>query len=145
VLNDIESYIHTYPKTSISIALACVILLVLLRGCFVVAADRQERYVNLALLGMGLALGWIAGISLSPVTAAEGAMFREYGSAVAAFGSGYLVGKADRLVSRLFDPDLYGKGQNVFRAASVAVVFLVTMAVIFILRTNSMIEHNPPS
>jgi hypothetical protein len=74
----------------------------------------------------------------------QGKIFREYGSAIAAFGSGYLLGKADKLVARLFDPDLYGTDGNIFRAASVAVAFLVTTAVIFVVRTNASPEHNAP-
>jgi hypothetical protein len=141
----LSEYIVSFPKTSISIACGFIILFVFLRGCFIVATDRQEKYVNLAFLGFGLVLGWIAGAFISPVTSAEGKIFDQYGAAVASFGTGYLLAKTDKLVTYVFDPDRYKTNVNIFRSVSVAVAFLVTMAVIFIVRTNASPIHNEGS
>lgn len=94
---------------------------------------------------IGMALGWAAGILLAPYEEEKG-QFRRLSKAVAAFVSGYLVGKVDRIFDLLLEKT--DKGARILepvvqRPLWIALIcFLVTTVVVFVARTYWQVEED---
>ena len=87
---------------ALSFAGALVLTLVFL-SLRIVEKD-EDKWTNLAVIVLGLSVGWLLGIFISPY-AGEAAHFKELGAAVAAFLSGYIISKADGAVTKLLSAD----------------------------------------
>lgn len=57
----------------------------------------QQAWLSLLIWFLGGILGWISGIFLSPITSTQRDLFRDYGKAITAFISGFVLAKLDRL------------------------------------------------
>ncbi len=63
-----------------------------------------ERFLDLALLNLGVACGWILGVYASPGTDAEAARFSRLSTVVSSFLTGFVLSKSDDFLKWLADP-----------------------------------------
>jgi uncharacterized membrane protein len=102
--------------------LALVAISILLRG------NLQDAYLNLALLVLGLIIGWVLGILSAPYTKKEESQFAAYAKAASVFASGYLLAKIDSLATKILSPDVLTKPIAAFRfIAFIAAVLLAAL------------------
>jgi hypothetical protein len=89
-----------------------------------------ERAQNVLVALFGLAVGWLVGIALCPLTKDEGALFAGYASAVSAFVTGYAAGKVDDLVKYLLYPQNFTR-KRALHGLLFLVTFVVALIVVF--------------
>jgi hypothetical protein len=97
----------------------------------VIAELWAQAYMNLALLILGAASGWLVGIVVSPYTKAEETTFSTYTKAFTAFASGYAVAKIDKTVEAIFAPDFLLEPLAGFRVIAFVSSFLLSMLITF--------------
>jgi hypothetical protein len=66
--------------------------------------DSRECFLDICLLNLGVACGWLLGIYVSPDTQAEAERFTRLGTAVGSFLTGYVLSKSDKLLEWVFVP-----------------------------------------
>jgi hypothetical protein len=96
--------------------------------------DRTATPLNIAVIVIGYAFGWLLGIVTSPYTTKESDRFTKYSGAVAVFASGYLVSKADKALETLVDPAFILESVHGFRAISFATALVLGLIVTFAFR-----------
>lgn len=101
---------------------------------FFVGDTSVATAINLTVIVFGASAGWVIGIVVSPYSSTEQARFTALSKAVAAFGSGYLVGKVDNLIEKLLDPALALETVHGFRILAGLSAFLLSMLVTFVYR-----------
>ena len=115
-------------KSAGTCASAAALLLSLVALSFLIRQTLQDAYLSLALLVLGLTIGWILGVLSAPYTKKEETQFAAYAKAVSVFISGYLLGKIDRLATDILSPEILLKPLAAFRAvAFVAAVLLAAL------------------
>ncbi|HME24739.1 MAG TPA: hypothetical protein VKI44_25990 [Acetobacteraceae bacterium] len=99
--------------------------------------DRQDIYINLAFILVGVASGWVLGIFLAPYTDIEKSQFTELAKGISIFASGYLVGKIDPLLTYALNPQVLRRTSRiiVFRAVVLTTSMLVTMIIVYVFRS----------
>jgi hypothetical protein len=90
--------------------------------------------LNLAILSLGVSVGWLLGILISPYDRKEATKFYLLTKAVGVFASGYIVGKIDALVGKLFNPDFVLDSIHGFRMIVFFTAAIVVMLFTFIYR-----------
>lgn len=113
---------------------ATVLLAVLCALAFMTGGPKPTVEMNFAVLTLGASLGWIIGIIVSPYSTQEQTKFTALSKAVAAFASGYLVGKVDKLVEKLFDPAFALESVHGFRLLAFVSAFAIVMVLTFVYR-----------
>jgi len=88
-----------------STGIGSILLLVLVKLSFDMTTTPVETALNLAILVLGVACGWLLGILISPYSSAEHEEFSAYAKAFGVFASGYLVAKLDKVIEELFKPE----------------------------------------
>lgn len=101
---------------------------------FALGEDFKASALNLLIVVLGLALGWLLGILLSPYSGTEEKMFSEYAKAFGVFASGYLVGKVDKVIEELFQPDFILDSIHGFRVMAFVAALIIGLLVTFIFR-----------
>jgi hypothetical protein len=103
----------------------------------VVKDDAKDPFINLSVLALGWAVGWLIGALLSPYTGAEKTRFAEYAGAVSVFVSGYAIGKIDRLITHILTPTNFFSVTKItgFRILAFCVAVIVTMITTFVFRS----------
>lgn len=86
----------------------------------------------------GAAIGWIAGILVSPYNAAEQSEFSEIAKLVYGFLTGYVVSKIDPLLTKIGTEG--GNGHMLVYAAYLLTSFLIAVAVTYITRSYWLSE-----
>jgi len=120
------------------LAIAGVVVLVL--GTLLVfltvrmSDTKQDRSVNLVILVLGVCVGWLLGILLSPYDAGEEQRFEQYAGAFSVFASGYLLGKVDRVIGHLLSPEVLLSPLVGFRVASFTCMTIFGMVLTFAIR-----------
>ncbi len=99
-----------------------------------VGDDFKASALNLLIVVLGLSLGWLLGILLSPYSGAEEKKFTEYAKAFSIFASGYLVGKVDKVIEALFQPDFILESVHGFRIMSFLAALIISLVMTFIFR-----------
>lgn len=102
--------------------------------CFVVSSEWSDRTISLAVIGTAVAIGWLVGVVISPYDPKEQKQFSQYAKAVAAFGSGYLAAKMDKLIEKVLSPALLSEAVSGFRFLSFVSVLIVCILITFIFR-----------
>lgn len=101
---------------------------------YMVGDDYKASALNLLIVILGLALGWLLGILLSPYSDVEEKKFTEYAKAFGVFASGYLVGKVDKVIEALFQPDFVLESVHGFRVMSFLAALIISLVLTFIFR-----------
>lgn len=65
-----------------------------------IGKEKQGRWHNFLIVGLGALIGWATGIMASPLDTEEGARFAKFGQLITAFSSGYLISKLDRFLEQ---------------------------------------------
>ena len=99
-----------------------------------VKKSESDVAINIGLLILGGAIGWVIGIFLTPYGEGQKAEFSEYASVIALFVSGYLVGKVDAAISHLFKPEYLFTQVAGFRLVTTFSSFLLGMLVTVVIR-----------
>jgi hypothetical protein len=99
-------------------------------GWVLANGDVKAFVLSTTVIIMGVALGWLFGIFISPI-GEEKDDFSKYGKAVSVFFSGYLVAKIDPVITQILSAgnlltDLVG-----FRLLSFVTSFVVAMLIAF--------------
>jgi hypothetical protein len=94
--------------------------------CFQIAPTPDDRYLNLAIFGASVIIGWLLGTLISAGTSREEAQFGKAAKAISAFASGYVLAKIDNVVNALLAPKALLESANLLPAfrliMSVAVI-----------------------
>jgi hypothetical protein len=113
---------------------------------FYVSEDKNGNFakivlvLNLAILALGFSVGWVIGIMISPYDNKETARFSALSKAVGVFASGYLVGKIDKLVEKILNPDFILDSVHGFRAISFITAVIVAMLITFVYRWYARVD-----
>ena len=111
---------------------------VLIVALFALAANyhinQTANSLNILVLILGLAVGWLLGIYFAPYSPKEEEQFNGYAKALGLFASGYLVGKIDKVIERLFDPDFIIDPTNGFRLLVFFSALLIGFIITFVFR-----------
>ena len=104
--------------------------------CLYVAATGTQPILQVLLCILGAALGWIAGILITPLNSKERKRFSEYAKAVAAFLSGYVIAKFD-VVAQASVIEMAKSNSELFftRSLVFSICFSVSMLFTFIGRS----------
>ena len=108
---------------------------------FCIGENMTVVVLNLAILALGFSVGWVIGILISPYDTEESKQFSLLTKAVGVFASGYLLGKIDKFVERLFDPDFVFNSIHWFRIIAFITTAIVAMLVTFIYRWYTTVEE----
>jgi hypothetical protein len=104
------------------------------------AQTPADRALNIMLIAIGCALGWIVGILVSPA-ANEKEKFKWFTkAAIGLFASGYAAGRADKLLDRLLDPSVSLSPLSAFRCTVFAVALMASATMVFVFRSYAL-EH----
>lgn len=90
--------------------------------------------LNLLIVVLGLSIGWLFGILLSPYSESEEKKFTNYAKAFGIFASGYLIGKVDKVLEELLKPDFILDSVHGFRVMAFAAAFVVGLVITFVFR-----------
>ena len=113
---------------------ACVAAVIIAAQCYfswVFASSKLDVFaLNVAVLLLGITLGWVFGIFISPI-GGEKDEFSQYGKAVSVFFSGYLLAKVDPVFTKLLAAESLFEDLAAFRILSFITSFLVAMLIAF--------------
>ena len=91
----------------------------------------QDVALNATIMILGTALGWLCGTAMTPFNAKELGNFTAFAKAASAFISGYLVGKIDKAVEKVFSPTFLAQPLAAFRVllftASIIIAMMLTI------------------
>jgi uncharacterized membrane protein len=90
--------------------------------------------INIVIVLLGVASGWLLGIMVSPYSLDEKENFNAYAKAFGVFASGYLVAKVDKVVEHMFSENFILDPSNGFRLVAFLVALLVALIVTFVFR-----------
>ncbi len=99
-------------------------------------------FLNITVIICGIALGWAAGILISPYDKEEKIQFGAITKAVSAFASGYLLAKIDPLVAKILDPAILASSLAMFRLMAFVASFLFGAIIAFVFRSYSLSTEN---
>ena len=123
-----------YWKVIGTLLTAGAILVTLIVLSFFVKEKEDDKWLNLATIVLGLCIGWMFGMYISPYGKGEELKFAEYATAVSAFVSGYLVAKIDGLITKLLSPEQVLQPVAGFRLIAGFSTLIVTMLVTYVVR-----------
>lgn len=89
---------------------------------------------------LGISLGWIMGIFLSPYNPDEHSKFSDYAKALSTFVSGYLLSKVDRLLDPAQVPAIMSDPQVVYRTMFFLACFFLTLVAVFLVRSYPVLK-----
>ncbi len=101
---------------------------------YAVGDNFKDSSLNLLIVVLGFAFGWLLGILLSPYSEKEEKKFTEYAKAFGVFASGYLVGKADKAIEALFRPEFILDSTHGFRVMSFMAAVIISLVFTFVFR-----------
>ncbi len=118
-------------QAKVTAAVAVVIIAAQCYFSWVFANSKLEVFaLNVAVLLLGVSLGWVFGIFISPI-GSEKDEFSQYGKAVSVFFSGYLLAKIDPVFTKLLAAESLFEDLAAFRLLSFVTSFLVAMLIAF--------------
>lgn len=92
-------------KLLVATAISGLLSVTIVALCFIVAPNKQAGAVSLLLGIVGLLIGWMVGVALTPYSQEEKYQFSTYTKAIGVFASGYVAAKIDRIFEYLASPD----------------------------------------
>ncbi|GAB3834925.1 hypothetical protein GCM10028821_30360 [Hymenobacter jeollabukensis] len=101
---------------------------------FKIKITPYDPYINIAILTLGVGIGWVLGTFASPDSPKEGERFTKLGTAVASFLSGYVLSKTDKAIDKFVNNEASLSLINSFRVIEFVVGLLAATMVTYILR-----------
>jgi hypothetical protein len=95
-----------HPSWKIAVAIVTPLLLLIGVLGWLIAPTKEEAYLNTAFVVTFCAIGWAAGMILSPDSSIEERKFTGRWKGISLFISGYLLSKIDPLVEALLKPEV---------------------------------------
>ena len=117
-----------------STAAALVLGITLFGLSFFVGQGTEVRALNLAVLVLGAATGWLVGVLVSPYNVREAQAFPKYAATVSAFASGYLVSKLDRVLEEILKPESLFSPIMGFRVIAGIAAFAIALLITYVYR-----------
>lgn len=106
------------------------------------STEPAQAAFSLLILVAGYAIGWLLGIVVSPYSKEEKDSFTEYAKALGAFASGWLVGKIDKVVEAIFQPDfLLKEPLNSFRIIAFGSALIIALVITFVFRMYASVKQ----
>lgn len=104
-------------KLLVATAISALLSIGIIALCFIVAPNRQSGAMALLIGIVGMLIGWMIAVALTPYSKEEKYQFSVYSKAIGVFASGYLVAKIDKVFEYLLDPNnIFASGsENGFR------------------------------
>jgi len=121
-------------KLLVTTGIIIPLVLILAFLCLRVKERENDVQINLVILILGGCVGWLLGILLSPYGSCEKEAFAEYAAIFGTFVSGYLIGKIDPFVGKVFSPDFLLQRIVAFRVTSFLSILLLSMLMTFAVR-----------
>jgi hypothetical protein len=118
---------------SISSGITLVVVGFLLFLSFKMFLNDDDAYLNIAIFMASSSVGWLLGTFNSPKNSKEKVIFGEYGKAVSAFISGYLVSKLDKLVEMILSPTTLQVPVASFRLVGSTSCFVTAMLITYVI------------
>jgi hypothetical protein len=104
---------------------------------------RQDVWLNVLLIMIGLLAGWVIGIVISPYGTREKEDFSVYTKAVTAFAGGYLVAKINDLVGAIFTTTFFSNNLAAFRFLVMLISTVGSVIITFYYRRYVVWEQWP--
>lgn len=99
-----REWIESGYKLAMATSAGAICYVLLIIGCLTVGKDAHEDTFLLLLALLGVLVGWIAAIGLSPYDHKERSVFGGYAQALGAVVSGFLLARFDRVITQALDP-----------------------------------------
>lgn len=123
-----------------STAAAFVLNLILIIACFFISENIQERSINISVLVLGLALGWLIGVLATPYKGKEEDRFIGYKQAISAFLGGYIISKADNTLAQILSWETLQDPVAGFRVIAFSASFLLAMLLTYVYRAYARVN-----
>ncbi len=121
-------------KLAGSAASAAIMGAAIVSASFIVAENTKTLALNLLIVVLGFAGGWLVGVLVSPYSESEGKKFTEYTKAFGVFASGYLIGKVDKVIEELLKPSFIVDFEHGFRAMAFLAALIIGLVTTFVFR-----------
>jgi D-alanyl-lipoteichoic acid acyltransferase DltB (MBOAT superfamily) len=106
---------------------------------FYIGDTTTIKVLSLSIIVLGISIGWVIGIIISPYDTSESKQFSIFAKTLATFISGYLIGKIDKFIEEIFKPSFLFDSVNGFRMIAFVSVLLISMLITFIYRTYARV------
>jgi hypothetical protein len=123
-----------HPKLKASTCCCVILLAALFILSFYVGDTATDFALNHTALVFGASTGWVTGIIVTPYTEKEKGQFTSLAKTVAAFSSGYLVGKIDPIMVALLEPEYVLDTVHGFRLIAGLSAFTLATTITFVYR-----------
>lgn len=111
-------------------------------ACRQISADTRGAWIAVIILTFGIACGWLAGTVSSPNASSEWARFSSFGKAIGTFLSGYVLSKADPLITQALTLSTWRTHEEAaFRVLVWVTGFVMSTMVTYAMRVSLL----PPS
>lgn len=101
----------------------------------VATQDKQEFVLNMLVLLLGCALGWVVGMFASPYTGRESTRFGAFIRAFGAFVSGYILGKLDFISEYFVNPQVVFSYGNEIRFLTFTIALISSFFLAYVYRS----------
>ena len=113
-------------KTIVSLFYFFITYPMLIWVAWLLSGGLNDKFAYSFLVGLaGMAVGHVLGFFASPYNQGEKTAFSDYGKAIAAFVTGFLLSKLDRLLEVVVDPENL-RPNSIYGAR--ALIFIIAMA-----------------
>ena len=111
----------------IATSVALLMFTVLAMAALYITTEPVVIPMNATIMILGLSLGWLCGTFMTPYNNRESEYVSSFTKAVSVFASGYLIGKADKLVEYILSPSFLINTLSAFRIMSFVASFVISL------------------
>ena len=123
---------------------AAILEIVLVRLCWIMSSSEQITAINLSILILSTAIGWLLAVVATPYDKQEQTRFETYTKAVGVFISGFALAKLDRVIDLLISPDNLNNPLSVFRWMAFTSGLIIAFIIVFSFRQYTRIDEDTP-
>ena len=135
-----------HPSWRIAVGIVTPLLIVMGILGWLIAPTIDDAYVNCAFMITFSAVGWMAGMILSPDSRVEEKKFSNLWKGISLFVSGYLVSKLDPLVEALLKPDVLlamHSSIHTYRVLAAISATVLTAILTYVIRVYALTVGEP--